>query len=353
LATSGTVSTTAFNSRALVDRAFGRCKLAPQQITPEYIRIAQDLLYLLLSALANDNIPLWCQQKTILAMYDSVQDITLDPSVVDILNANLRTSTRLLGTYSASQGVAANAFDGLLNTACTQIAANGNIQINFGSANQPVIWGFLPNVSGTWNFQFQTSPDGITWTTIYTGTSVAVTAGVWFWTDIEGLPETGFQYARLLATGGTVLDVRELVMESAPSEVPLAKINRDDYANLPNKFFQGRPVQYWFDKILPNPLMVLWPSPQLQFTFNQIVVYVKRYIQDVGTLPQQIEVPQRWLLAITVELARQLSLEIPEVQGEVIQSLAIEAPLQLARAQKSESDGSPTQIMPNISPYTR
>lgn len=354
MAFSGTVSTTVFNVGKVIDRAFGRCKLAPQQITPEYIQIAKDLLYMFLSTLGSEGIPLWAQTKLILPIYEGVQDIALDPSVIDVLNANLRTSTRLTGvSQTSSEGTAGFAFDGDLNTACTQVTPAGNITVNLGTDFNPSTWGFLPNVSGTWDFQFQTSSDGVTWTTVYTGLAKEVVSGEWFWTDIEGIPETGVSWARMLALNTTILDVVEFVIEDAPNEIPIAKVNRDDYANLPNKWFTGRPVQFWYDKQIPNPIITLWPVPQAQYTFNQIILYVNRYIMDVGDLTNSIEVPQRWLLPIVTELGRQLAMTIPEVKPDVLMYLGPEADAQLKRAWASETDQSPTFLRPRIWNYTR
>lgn len=350
---SGTISTTVFNVGDAIDRAFGRCKLAPQQITGEYIDIAKQLLFLHLSTLGNEGIPLWAKTKYILPIYEAVQNVPLSDGVIDVLSANLRTSTRLTGIASSSEGNAAFAFDGDLHTSCTQVTAAGFIQVQLSAPTNPPIYGFMPNVSGLWDFQIQGSNDGVTWTTLFTGTQVAVAAGQWFWTDIEGIPATGYSFFRLQALNTTVLDVVEFVIESAPSEIPIAKINMDDYANLPNKWFLGRPVQCWYDKQVPAPALTLWPAPQFQFTFNQIIIYANRYIMDVGDMTNDIEVPQRWLLAITTELARNLAMEIPEVKPEVLAFLGPEADKQLKMAWASETDGSPTYLQPNIRTYTR
>jgi hypothetical protein len=339
----------------MIDRAFGRCKLAPQQITQEYIEIAKQLLYLHLSTLGNEGIPLWCKQKQIYPIYDSVQNIPLNTDVIDVLSCNLRTSTRLAtGSVSSPSGRPDYAFDGSLTTACTLVAPNGFIQIQLPANAQAVIYGILPNVSQTWSYTWQASNDGVTWTVLATVNNQAVVQNQWIWLDIQGVPESGFLYYRISAGLTTTLDIVELVFETTPSEIPVAKINMDDYANLPDKFFPGRPVQMWFDKQLQQPQVTVWPAPQLQFTFNQFVLYVSRYIQDVGPdLTVSIEVPQRWLLAITTELARNLAMEIPEVKPEVLAFLGPEADKQLARAWASESDGAPTWLQPRIWNYTR
>lgn len=363
MATSGTVSTTVFTTGKLLDRAFGRCMVAPQQISPEYLSIGQDLLYLFLSTLASRGIALWAVQKDVLPIYDATQDLPAPLGTVDVLNANLRSVTQLqlpapgIVYTSSAGGIAANAFDNNLATACTQTAPNGFIQVQFPAAGQPVVFGLMPNATGTWSIAIETSTDGSTFTPIYTNTAFAAVAGQWLWVDIEGVPESGALYVRLQASGGTTLNVTELVCGAAPQELPLAKFNRDDYSNLPNKWFTGKPLQFWYNKQQLQPILTLWPVPQLQYTFAQVVLYTQRHIQDVGTLIQSIEVPQRWLLAVVTEIARQLMLTIPEVRAKMDPparaELSQEAKDQLATAWASESDGSPTLLRPNIRAYTR
>jgi len=363
LTTSGTVSTTTFNTGKLIDRSFGRCQVPPQKITPEYLAIAQDLLYLSLSTIASKGIALWAQQKVILPLYDATQDVPAPLGTVDILNANLRNVTQLQlsapGTVytSSAGGIAANAFDNNLATACTQTSTNGYLQVQFPAVGQPVIFGILPNATGTWNVAIQTSNDGVTFTTVYSNVALAAVAGQWFWVDIQGIPEAGVLYVRLQASGGTTLNVTEFVTGAAPQEIPIAKINRDDYANLPNKYFTGRPLQFWYDKTQPQPVMTLWPAPQLQYTFAQTVLYVQRYVQDVGTLTQTVEVPQRWFLTILTRLAKELMLMIPEVAKQMSdldkQMLMQEDTNRWNEAWQSETDGSPVMLRPMIGHYTR
>src|SRR5688572_17520457 len=112
MATSGTVSTTVFTTRKVIDHAFRRCKLAPQQISAEYIDTAKDLLWLFLSTLASKGITLWTVQKEIIPIYGYVQDVPLPVGTVDLLDANLRNIDRPTGTYDSSEGDAENAFDG-------------------------------------------------------------------------------------------------------------------------------------------------------------------------------------------------------------------------------------------------
>ncbi len=351
MATSGTVSTTVFKTRKVLDHAFRRTKLAPQQITPEYIETATDLLYLYLSTLASRGIALWCVEKQILPMYENVQTVPCPIGTVDILNANLRTSNRFGGTPSASEGDAENAFDGDINTACVQFAPAGWIELELESGTAAPVFGILPGSTGSWDFSIQGSMDGSAWRELYTASEQDMVDSEWFWVDIEGVLD--YPFYRLKANNTTILDVREFYFGNLLSEIPIAKINRDDYANLPNKFFSGRPVQFWYDKQRTIPVMTLWPAPQEQYTFSQLVIYRQRYVQDVGTLTQELEIPQRWYLAIVLELALQLCNEIPEVEAGRWGELKPEADEKLREAWDSETDSSPSYILPNISCYTR
>jgi hypothetical protein len=194
------------------------------------------------------------------------------------------------------------------------------------------------------------SVDGIVWTTIQTETPVA-TAGEWTWYDLDSSIAT--PYFRVRATSGT-LTFTQIYTGNTPTEIPLARMNRDDYTNLPNKSFQSnRPLQFWYDRVIPNPVMHLWPVPNSGADTSQLVLWVQRYIMDVGTMTQEIEVPQRWYEAIVAMLAAKMALEILEVDAGMISMLDAKAERALYVAQAEERDNSPMMIAPNIAVYTR
>jgi hypothetical protein len=357
---SGTVSQTQFVTRKVVDHAFRRCRLPTQLITSEHLAIAQDVLYLLMSELVNEGIPLWCVEKQLLPLYEGSTEVTCPTGTVDVLNLQIRQLQRLSGTTTASEGTGDNATDGDVETACTQSAAGGNIKIEFESATQISNVGILPNATGTWNIAIQTSPDDVTYTAVYTNTAFAAVDGEWQWLDLystdtvqAGVAVSDVLFVRLLATAPTVLDVREFVVANTPAEIPMARINKDDYQSLPNKAFQGRPVQYWLDLQRDNPVIRLWPAVQLQFTFYQLVMTRKRYLMDVGTLTQTLDIPQRWFEAIVGELAARLALEIQEVDTQLIPLLRSVADRSMQVAWTGEEDASPVFLRVNISPYTK
>ena len=97
-------------------------------------------------------------------------------------------------------------------------------------------------------------------------------AGQWTWFDLDS--SVAARYFRVLATSGT-LGFSQIYLGNMPTEIPLARINRDDYTNLPNKSFQSsRPLQFWFDRQVNQPVMRLWPVPNAQASLNQIVLHL-------------------------------------------------------------------------------
>lgn len=351
MAFSDTISETVFKTRKVIDHAFRRAKVPPQKITREYIDTAFDLLYMELSRLANKGLVLWAIQTHILPMYYGKLTVDCPAGTVDVLNTNIRSLNRLLdGVAASSEGTAANAFDEDIETACVQVAAAGWISYQFDTASAVTNFGILAGATGSWDFTIDVSDDGVTWTPVYTGTDVSMVDGAWHWWDVEGIAPAA--YMRLKATGTTVLDVRELVFANTPQEIPLAKINRDDYRNLPNKTFLGRPVQFFFDKQIRIPNLTVWPAPDESYTFQQITVTTQRYVMDPGTMQQELEVPQGWFLAIVATLAYNLAQEIPESEAELA-DLFSEMTRLMTDAWASQSDGAPVKLTPNISPYTR
>lgn len=351
--TTGTIGQTQFNTRLIVDHAFRSCRLAPQQVTSEYIRVATEQLGLMLSSWANTGIPLWCQTKEILPLVQGQFQLNLAatvPGVVDILEANLRQCTEFTGTYTSSGGNAALAFDDNPQTACIQTVPGGTITLQLTTATAVENVGIMPAVSGqTWTVEFQYSNDGVTWTTFGTET-IQTVAGQFAWFDYQALPPA--TYWQVQASATTTLNVAELFFGNNAMEIPVARINKDDYWNLPNKTFQGRPVQYWCDRQQMGPVMWLWPSPGYAFVFQQITVLVHRHIMDVGQLYNILELPQRAYDAVMWSLGERLRMVIPEVDKQMTADLPMMAKEARTRFWQEERDNSPVFLQLDTSPYT-
>ena len=330
MAFSNTISQTVFDTRKVIENAARRCKVPPQSLSAEHVDIAKDQLYLLLSDLANQGAPLWCVEKQIYGLYAGRADLTTDLGTVDILNANLRT----LAEVSGDNTITSTAYE-----------------VDFTNDTAVTTAGVLWASASASGVSLQTSPDGATWTTVQTEDTTAAAAGVWTWFDLETVEAA--RYFRVLATAGT-LDYTTIFLGNNPTEIQLSRMNRDDYTNLPNKAFQSnRPLQYWFDRRVRQPVMHLWPTPSPAATTSQITLWRHRHIMDVGTMTQEIEVPQRWLEAVVSMLAAKLAQEYIEVDPQLMPMLDGKAQAALYSAQMEERDNSPMMIQPNIAMYTR
>jgi hypothetical protein len=84
-----------------------------------------------------------------------------------------------------------------------------------------------------------------------------------------------------------------------------------------------------------------------------MTVWYSRQIMDVGDLSGELEIPQRWFLAVQSMLAHQMSLELPGVALDRITYLELQAEKYLNLAEAEERDKSPIYFAPNVSVYTR
>ena len=316
--TSGTLGQTILTNQELLDHAFREVGIVEQEVTGEHIEVALRLLWLTTRQLSNKGIKLWNVEQIIIPIYFREQDAPMPIGTIDALDVNLRTLTTITGNATASEGEADNAFDQNLDTVLVQTMPGGQVTLEItgvsttelvlDSAGSPEAavqtFGILSNVTDTWSYEWQSSSDGVNFETLLAVNNQAVVEDEWIWVDIQGVEPA--QFYRLQAICDTVLNVVEIAFQDVPQEIPFYQLNRTDYSNLPDKFLTGRPTQFWFDRQRTQPVITMWPSPDREFTFAQLVCYIQREIQDVGTLQQELEVPDRWYMAIILMLAKRL-----------------------------------------------
>lgn len=356
MATSGTVGTTVFTTQQVIDHAYRRMKMPPELVSGEKIETALENLWLILQVLSSKGVPVWRIETQILPFYQGQIGVSPLIGTVEVLNANTRILQRLTGLYSTNQGgLPALAFDGDLETACTQVAPNGSITVDFENVTTIMNFGLLPAATGLWSFVYEVSVDGVVWETVSTYIAQAVVARQWLWQDVEITRWPSYQYARLRATGGTTLDVLEWFIGNNPSSVPMSPVNKDDWFNLPNKSFQGRPVQFWQDMDRDNPVMNVWPVPNFAANFYQCEAQVHRQIQDVGEMAMSLDLPARWMDWAIDELAYKQAKSDPDFRGQggtTLAELKQDSRESLAIAQGGIVAKGPIYIQPNISYYT-
>lgn len=327
MAYSDTVSLTRFNVLNVIETAYRRCRLPAQAITGEMQAIAKAALYLLLSRIPNPRNLTWCIERTILPMTQGQPVVQLPLGTVNVQNVNYRSMGVVTPTVET-------------NDATTYT-------LTFGSdVTIATVGAFYDDTTGTVNVQ--TSPDGVSWTTV--ATMVGGAADEIEWVDI--VPAVVTPYLRL--QNGTALNVSAVVCGNNPSEIPMGQLNKDTYVAQNNKIFEGRPTTYYTQRDIPRPVLNLWPAPNSTAeTQAQLVVWRQRHIMDVGTYRDDLEVPQRWLDAVCWLLAAAVAYETPAVDAALIPVLETKAEAAKMEAYDGDSDGAPTMIQPMISGYTR
>jgi hypothetical protein len=356
MAYSGTVGQTVVSVQKFIDQGARMSGKLAEELTVEQVQASKQALFFILSNLINQGINYWCVSKKVYGLSMDQYEYLLPVGGNDVLNALYRRMNRPTptqdGGYIGSSGNIGLAFDNNIFTSDAQSAPDGYIGVNYGT-NNPVYAGsigILPATSGPFHILLEWSYDGITWNLLKdTGTEIWV-SGQWLWYDID--PGVTAQYYRMRETGGGTLNVAEFYVGNNSTEVTMARLNRDDYTNLPNKnFTANQPYQYWLNRTIPQATITLWPTPS--DPFYQMTIWYSRQIMDVGDLYGELEIPQYFYQAIQCMLAHQMSLILPGVDLARISYLEGQADKYFQMAEAENRDKSPIYYAPNISCYTR
>ena len=331
--TSGTVGTTVIDVTTLIEHAFRRCGKMPSTISGEQQTGAMESLFFLLTDLVNDGVSLWCIQKAIVPLVPAQTVYVMPPGTSDVISCNYRTQ-------SIEAGGSAISGAGWRGQSFASAVTPTNVQVAFSTVSIP-------------SLVVEYSTDlGVTWiqAAAFAKQQSQVASGVYLSTDIDN--SASASYWRVRDTSGSLASVSSLSFNYNSSEIPMTQMNRDDYFSLPNKTFQSnKSLQYWFDKQI-SPQIWLWPVPN---TADQLAVEYHRQIQDVGSLNNLLEVPQRWYEYVIFGLACRVAVELPsgELPPDRLPYLESKAEYHLQRAADGESDGAPIKLQPAIRGYTK
>lgn len=326
MATSGTVAQTVIDTAKLVEHSIRRVGLAASIQTPETIQIANESLYILLLSLANRGINLWCIEKKILGVETGKATYVTPAGTLDVENVVYSMPSRATGTDSTSA-----------TSAATELSSATTI-VRIGVK--------MSSVAAADVLTFESSADGSLWTTFKTDSRTDWASDEWYWFDLD--PTIDAKHFRVSFINATTFS--EFYLASYVNDLPLTQWNRDTFTVINNKSQQGRPATcYYFEKLL-TPQFTVWPVPNNDY--DQITIWRHRQIQDIGSLTQQVEIPQRWMEDIIWQLALRIGFELPGVDPNRLKMLSEMAEKHLIEAEMDETDGSDTQFNPGIGAYT-
>lgn len=328
MSTSGTVASTVIDTSSLIEHAFRRVRVLPSAQTPETVLIAQECLYMLLLNLGNRGLNLWCVEKMIMGLQAGKATYITPPGTLDVLNVVHTQPVIISSTFSTT------------STGAT---------VSVGSSNKALRVGVKFNSSYTGKLTLGGSQDGVTFTTTDTISANTYETGLYYWFDLAIIGTSN--YYSVSGFGPSFPDISNFVVASSLYDLPLTQWSRDTYSAINSKTQQGHPaINYFYEKKL-TPTLTLWPVPDSDI--NHLTVFIHRQPQDVGSLIQQLDIPQRWLDGMIWLLAARLCFELPTVDPQIAQMVVGMADKQVFEAEQSETDGAPIYLTPSIGVYSR
>ena len=131
------------------------------------------------------------------------------------------------------------------------------------------------------------------------------------------------------------------------TDISLNRISVSDYANIPTKSTQGRPLQIYVNRQI-EPQITVWPVPDSSTPYTLVYWYLRR-IQDTGSsAANTADIPVRFLPALVAGLAYYIALKNPEASDR-IQMLKGFYEEQFQLAATEDRDRAPDRFIPFVS----
>jgi hypothetical protein len=359
VAYSGTYNKTKVNVDDLISYAYRDAGRTAEEITPEYIQAGKQALFYILQNSVNRGINIWLQEVVVMGAQTNQQVLPMPPNTVDVLEANWiyivnPTFSSTLPTDNATVPIMFDQNNNAdLNEHGTSTLSKNYFGAAYSQATRLYYVGFnayAPSGSVTYDIDFQVSEDGVTWTTWESFPSVTLADRQWQYYGIN--TTQAFNFYRLNNRNtGEVMSMRAIQFAQSQQVIPMARLNRTDYFSLPNKQFPSqRSLQYWFNRQI-DPEMYLWPVPNNNFQAFSMILECQP--QDVGSLTNELYMPDRALNYFQAALSHKLAMQFPDAditRITYLEKLALDARTQF---EEEDRDKSPIYFQPNISYYTR
>lgn len=143
------------------------------------------------------------------------------------------------------------------------------------------------------------------WTTIVSvdsSTQITVTAAL---TDAAASGNTVVAYTNKISDRPLrILDMRTVDLNNSKNSVSMNIIGYDEYFNIPAKTTDGRPLNFYYDKLLDAGELYVFPRPDdvdilLEFTYHES-------LEDLDAGTDSIDFPTEWTLPLIYGLAAEM-----------------------------------------------
>ena len=138
------------------------------------------------------------------------------------------------------------------------------------------------------------------------------------------------------------IDVLDAVIRRDSTDISIDRISRSEYLGIPTKTTEGRPSQFYVER-LDTPKLHLWPPPEN--STDKFISYRIQRIDDVTASAEDQEVPSRFIPPMVNGLAYQVAMKKnPQMAGV----LKVEYEESFARAADEDRDRASIHITPRI-----
>ncbi len=186
------------------------------------------------------------------------------------------------------------------------------------------------------------------WTTIVSvdsSTQITVTAAL---TETAASGNTIVSYTYKISDRPLrILDMRTVDLNNDKTSISMEIIGYDEYFNIPVKVTDGRPINFYYDKLLDAGILYVFPRPDdvdvlLEFTYHEA-------LEDADSSTDSLDFPTEWTLPLIYGLAAELCIAFGKFEEfKTIKPLADEY-RQIVR--EFDNDEAPFFILPDMDNY--
>ncbi len=200
------------------------------------------------------------------------------------------------------------------------------------------------------NIGIQLDDNSRQWTTIVSvnsATSITITAAL---TAAAAAGNTIISYTSKIADRPLrILDARSIDLANSKSSVPIEMIGYDQYFNIPMKTSDGRPNNFFYDKLLDAGILYLYPRPN---NVNELVEFTyHESIEDVDSPTNSMDFPQEWTLPLIYGLGVELC--VAKGKFEELKTIKPFADLYKQIVREFDNDEEPFYILPDTSSWSK
>lgn len=146
------------------------------------------------------------------------------------------------------------------------------------------------------------------------------------------------------------IDVIEHVIRTNNSgqntDLTMQRISVSDYAAIPTKSTQGRPIQIYVNRQI-QPTVTVWPVPDSSTPYTLVYWYLRRMEDTGSSAANTADIPVRFLPALVSGLAYYIALKNPDA-ADRIQLLKGLYEEQFALAASEDRDRAPDRFLPYV-----